>query len=95
MVFLISYEINEILYDYTELKESIKALGDFQHPMDSLWFVDSRTEDINIVAERLRSTLPSKNDHIFILRLNDNTIQRQGWLPRSFWIWLKDHLSDD
>ena len=95
MVFLISYDINESLYDYTELKESIKALGDFQHPMESLWFVDSQIEDVNVVVERLKGAFRSANDHIFVLKLSDPSINRQGWMPRSFWGWLTEHLSND
>lgn len=88
MVYLISYDINERLFDYTDLKEVIKSLGDYQHPMDSLWFVSTEDPDLEGIYHRLKACLHMKGDHIFVLNIPYGT-KRQGWMPRSFWKWLR------
>jgi len=89
IIYLISYDINEQLHDYSDLKEAIKSYGDYQHPMETVWFI--RVDDdisVNEVTERLRSHLHYSNDHIFVMEV-PRDVPRQGWLPRSFWKWLK------
>lgn len=88
MIYLISYEINEQQYDYSALKEAIKSYGDYQHPMETLWFV--RVPDyisVNEIFEKLRQYFHSNHDHIYVMQVHDS-IPRQGWLPKAFWKWL-------
>ena len=89
MLYLISYEINEQQYDYSSLKEAIKSYGDYQHPMETLWFIRV-SEHINAdeIAEKLRIHFHSTHDHIFVMQVFNNA-QRQGWLPKVFWKWLR------
>ena len=87
-VYLISYEINEQLFDYSSLKEAIKMLGDYQHPIESLWFV--RTDDdaeIDKIAHSLKEHFHTESDHLFVMQMPNSPVC-QGWLPRSFWKWL-------
>ena len=89
IIYLIAYEINEQLHDYSSLKEAIKAYGDYQHPMETLWFI--RISDdvrVNDVSETLRQHLHFKTDHIYVMKVDENA-PRQGWLARSFWKWLR------
>ena len=58
-IYLISYEVNEAQFDYSDLKETIKA------------------------------HFHSAHDHVFVMQVEDG-IPRQGWLPKSFWKWLKN-----
>lgn len=91
-IYLIAYEINEQLHDYSDLKEAIKAYGDYQHPMETLWFI--RVNDalsVNDVSENLRSYLHFTNDHIYVMQVPQD-VARQGWLPRTFWKWLKQYV---
>lgn len=89
IIYLISYDINEQLHDYSDLKEAIKSYGDYQHPMESVWFIRVDGDiSVNEVADRLRSHLHFNNDHIFVMEV-PRGVSRQGWLPRSFWKWLK------
>lgn len=88
MIYLISYEINEQQYDYSSLKEAIKSYGDYQHPMETLWFV--RVPDYvsaNAITGNLRNHFHSTHDHIYVMQVRDG-IPRQGWLPKAFWKWL-------
>jgi len=89
MTYLISYEINEQQYDYSSLKEAIKLYGDYQHPMETLWFVRvPDTIDADDIFTRLREYLHSTHDHIFVMEVSEN-VRHQGWLPKAFWKWLK------
>lgn len=88
MVYLISYEINEQQYDYSSLKEAIKSYGDYQHPMETLWFVRADNVDVDSIAKNLRGHFHSPHDHIFVIEVKDDT-SRQGWLPKAVWKWLR------
>ena len=55
-IYLISYEVNEAQFDYSDLKETIKSFGDYQHPMEPLWFVRvSETIGADEISERIKS----------------------------------------
>ena len=89
IIYLIGYEINEQLHDYADLKEAIKLYCDYQHQMETLWFIRMRSDiSVSEVAENLRTHLYFNNDHIFVMQVSRD-VPRQGWLPRSFWKWLK------
>lgn len=90
MVYLISYDINEQVYDYSELKEKIKLLGNFQHPTNSLWFVNTSNHSADDIYEALKMHLRER-DHLFVMSVASNT-DRQGWMPRSFWKWFRDNI---
>lgn len=86
MIYLIAYSINERLYDYSDLKDYIKSLGRFQHPIDDVWFVSTR----NSLNEReeidyLRQKLHSDKDMVFMTAISDSSLQ--GWMPNAFWQW--------
>lgn len=88
-IYLIAYEINETQFDYSSLKEAIKSYGDYQHPMESLWFVRiSAKIGSDEISESLRNHFHSVHDHIFVMQVTDDA-SRQGWLPKSFWKWLR------
>ena len=86
MVYLIAYSISERLYDYSGLKEYIKSLGRFQHPIDDVWFVSADFLDEKQEVERMRHYLHSEKDMILITRLTESSIQ--GWMPNAFWAWI-------
>ncbi len=89
-IYLISYEVNEAQFDYFDLKETIKSLGDYQHPMEPLWFVRvPDTIGADEILERIKAHFHSAHDHVFVMQVEDG-IPRQGWLPKSFWKWLKN-----
>lgn len=92
MVYLIAYSINERLYDYSGLKEHIKSLGSFQHPMDDVWFVSAVQLDEEREVERLRRYLHSEKDMVFITRIPESSMQ--GWMPNAFWTWIKSVTND-
>lgn len=90
-IYLISYEGNETQFDYSDLKEVIKSFGDYQHPMEPLWFVRvSDTIDADEISKKIKDHFHSAHDHVFVMQVDDS-VPRQGWLPRSFWRWLKQN----
>ncbi len=89
IIYLIGYDINEQLHDYSDLKEAIKAYGDYQHPIESMWFIRvNSTIGVNEVSDNLRQHLHFNSDHLYVMQVTPN-VPRQGWLPRSFWKWLR------
>ncbi len=92
MVYLISYDINEQVYDYSEMKERIKSLGNFQHPMNNLWFVNSINYNADDIYEALRGFLRER-DHLLVMSVA-NGADRQGWMPKSFWKWYRENTND-
>lgn len=92
MVYLISYDINEHVYDYSEMKERIKSLGNFQHPMNNLWFVNSSNYNADDIYEALKGFLRER-DHLLVMSAS-NGVDRQGWMPKSFWKWYRENTND-
>lgn len=93
MVYLIAYNINEGLYDYSGLKEHIKSLGSFQHPMDDIWFVSSSNLNEEVEINNLKKHLYSEKDMIIIMPIHSNN-RLIGWMPKAFWQWFKTNWND-
>lgn len=87
MVYLIAYSINERLFDYSDLKDYIKSLGRYQHPMDDVWFVSADQLDEKIEVGNLRRYLHSSKDMVIITPLPQDGMQ--GWMPNAFWLWFE------
>lgn len=87
MVYLISYDINDSVYDYSDLITAIKDLGPFQHPMSSLWFVSVLDMRSGEITDTLRHYLKSRYDVLYVMEVN-GTSDKQGWMPNAFWSWL-------
>lgn len=94
MVYVISYEVNEMLYDYTALVEAIKSIGPYQHPMKNLWFVRSDNSDVNTISDMVKSHFQSPTDFLYVMEVPAE-VKRQGWLPKTFWSWLRNVSSND
>lgn len=91
MVYLISYDINDTVYDYTDLFAAIKDLGSFQHPMNSVWFVSvPKNVTAGDITNTLRQFLKSRYDVLYVMDVND-TSDKQGWMPNAFWSWLNKY----
>lgn len=86
-VFIISYDLRKIGQNYTPLYDSIKSISkEWQHPMESVWFVKvPNGVHAQAIYDRLKPALDD-NDSLLIF---DVGADRQGWLPKSFWEWLK------
>jgi hypothetical protein len=94
-IYLIAYDINEMQYDYTHLKGAIMSYGDFQHPMESVWFVcvpgDVTADDI---YAKLKPHLRGKNDKLYIVE-QPRLAHRSGWMQKAMWNWINKRLSQE
>lgn len=85
--FLITYDLNAPGKNYSELYEAIKNLGSWQHPLESAWVIQtSQVYDANAIYGRLRPQIDD-TDLLFIVEITE--MERQGWMPKSFWEWMK------
>jgi len=82
-VYLITYDLKSPGQDYSKLYEKIKSLGDTNHPLESVWFVDTpkRADEIKAIVRSAMDT----NDNVFITRV---TSGYSGYANKSLWTWL-------
>jgi len=83
MIYLITYDLRVPGRDYTSLYNAIKEYGDWQHPVESTWFISS-DQQANDIYDHLFPFI-DKNDRILVIQVNQ--INKQGWLAKSFWDW--------
>ena len=88
--YIISYDLKVPGRDYTPLYSKIKALGEWQHPLESTWVIKTETYDQNQIYESLKEVLDS-NDLLLIFKVFPDA--RQGWLAKSFWEWMETKSS--
>lgn len=86
-IYSISYDLRQPGRNYADLYEAIKKIdSNYQHPLESNWFV--RTfESANDIYKKLRPYIDD-NDFLFVIEINP--LNRQGWMLRTFWDWLKE-----
>lgn len=87
-VYIISYDLKVPGRDYTALYEKIKCMGDWQHPLESVWLLATGNYDEDSIYHELKPAIDA-NDLLLILQVNPQ--KRQGWLAVSFWEWMKKY----
>ena len=70
MVKLITYDLNYPGQNYENLYKAIKALGDYVHPMQNLWWVDT-TLTSSEVRDKL-TPLFDNGDKLFVADISGN-----------------------
>ena len=90
--YLISYDLKSPGKLYSSLYEEIKHLGEWRHPMESMWIVHT-SDDISAVRirEMLKKHMDS-GDLVFVA--NITSVEYAGWLANSFWEWFKKASND-
>jgi hypothetical protein len=92
-LFAITYDLRQPGRKYNELYDAIKTLageGNWQHPMESFWVVaisNYSYRDANSIYEEFRKYI-DENDSLFVVRIDQS--ERQGWMPKNFWTWMKE-----
>lgn len=92
MVYIITYNINTSIRDYTPFYEAIKwGCVSYYHAQESTWFVacDDR-QDVKVMTNYLAKRL-YPGDTIFIAELTDST-QVDGWITKDFWDWYRENI---
>jgi hypothetical protein len=91
--FAIIYDLRQPGRNYNELYEAIKGIsgeGNWQHPMESFWVLslsDYSQKDSESIYQDLRPHIDD-NDSLIVLKMDG--ILNQGWMPKSFWSWIKE-----
>jgi CRISPR/Cas system-associated endoribonuclease Cas2 len=67
MKYLITYDLNSPGQNYNALYEAIKKLGDWQHPLQNTWFVDS-SYSASQIRDHLKEVV-DRNDKIFVCEI--------------------------
>lgn len=90
-LFLITYDLKQPGRNYSELYELIKSLAgenNWQHPLESTWMIKvSDSTTVDGITTQLRTSMDTK-DSIFVVDIS--RMPYQGWLPKSFWDWMKN-----
>jgi hypothetical protein len=86
-IYLITYDLKSASKDYVDLYSKIKKIGEWQHPLESVWLVKSTTRDAWHIYEYLREEKDEK-DLLMVVKVDLDDIQ--GWLPKSFWAWVHE-----
>lgn len=91
-LYLITYDLNAEGKDYTGLYQKIKEIAPqaWVHPMESIWCIkvpDTDFPQANFIFDKLKPFIDS-NDNLFVVEITGK--DRQGWMSKSFWSWLKN-----
>jgi len=90
MILLISYDLNghERPSAYDDVKAMIvKNAISYKRPLYSQWFVET-TDDVKVWNDRMLD-VADQDDNWFICQVGS---VRRGWLPKSFWSWLRENV---
>lgn len=92
MIYIITYNINTSIRDYTPFYDAIKrGCMSYYHVQESTWFVScAERQDVKTMTSFLAKRL-YPGDTIFIAELTDRT-QVDGWITRDFWDWYRDNI---
>jgi len=90
MILIVTYDLRGAAGSYEDFFETLKAQGSWAHYLRSTWLI-STDKSAGEVFDELRGYLRS-GDHLLITRLSK---QRQGWLPKKAWQWMKRHEAED
>lgn len=87
MVYLITYDLRKPGQNYDDLYTAIKSVGEWIHPLESTWLVNSQL-DAKQIHEFICQYI-DRNDNVLVIRV---TRDYWGWLPKSCWEWLDARL---
>jgi len=86
-VYLITYSFKEDESDYHNLFKTIKENFSWWHFLDNTWLI-STTENANSIYDKLKPYLDA-DINILIIEVGKD---RQGWLPKKAWEWIRKNL---
>jgi hypothetical protein len=86
MILLVTYDLKQSNTSYSELFDALKGEDSWSHYMSSTWMI-ATDKSASQFASELTSHIFS-GDRLLVVKLPD---ERQGWLPRKAWDWIKRH----
>ena len=80
-----------------KLIKKLKSWGDVVTPFDCSVFVSVDNDEMNatdLYRELKKEIGLEQSDHVVVMRIDtyNERLDRNGWMPRSFWQWLKEQL---
>jgi hypothetical protein len=84
MILIVTYDLKGPAGSYEEFFEVLKAYDSWSHYLRSTWLISTDKTPAE-VFEELRSFI-REGDRLLIARLSK---ERQGFLPRKAWDWIK------
>jgi len=88
MIYLVSYDlVKSSERDYTPVYESLKAIGPWWHYLESTWIVHTM-QDVNYVVDTIHAVM-RQGDRLLVVQIDNQN--RNGWLPREAWDWIRAH----
>lgn len=86
MIYLITYDLRMPGREYSPLYDAIKNYNDWQHPLESVWFIHT-DQNANDIYSQLRGKIDT-HDRLLVIRVDND--DKQGWLAKTFWLWLNN-----
>lgn len=93
-VYLVTWDLNKEKPNYAKARDAFIALLDkFESKkdtgLDSVRFV-STSWDASQVHDYLRKA-QDDNDTLFVTRVHKGSAERNGWLNKATWSWIREH----
>ena len=86
MILLISYDLSKPDRDYKGLYGAIKKASGWWHYLESTWLISTKGTADDWYKE-LKPNIDN-DDSLLIVEITGN---RQGWLPKKAWDWIKNN----
>lgn len=87
-VYIVTYAFKGQSSDYQGLYDAIKSLGNWWHYIDNTWLI-STDKTAKEIWEILK---PHVDDDVNLL-VAEMGRDRQGWLPKKAWDWIKKYTT--
>ncbi len=88
MLYQITYELKATDKDYAPLYLAIKRMGEWFHPLETVWFVVSQLS-LEDVSKTLSAYVDARYDKILVTTVSHNGMG--GRASTEFWKWLKNN----
>lgn len=84
MILIVTYDLRGAAGSYEEFFDALKAHRSWAHYLRSTWLISTSSSPGELFDELRPYIRPG--DHLLVARL---TKERQGWLPKKAWDWIK------
>ena len=86
MIILITYDLKVPGRDYAKLYDTIKSAPAWWHHLESTWIIFTQ-ESVTKWREKIKAVLDD-NDRLLVVNITKQ--ERDGWLDKTAWAWLKE-----
>lgn len=87
-VYLVTYDLTKPERDYEGLYEELKKFPKWWHYLESSWLIYTGSDNAQAICDRLKPHIDD-DDNLLIIEVGKD---RQGWLPKKAWNWIRENL---